>query len=176
MLDRAAWHELKLDGRRRRLQGVARRPARRSNTRSAARRARAATAPPPNPDLFPENNPVLRPPVAGTRRPVGQDRQHQLLQGLRRQLRSRSTCEEDRLATCALDSLRPALGLWPRRSPAAAAAAQSPNNAGDRRRSSPTRPARSSRTRRSRSPTTRPAPSARRCPAPTAARRSRRCR
>ena len=53
------------DGRRRRLQGVDRRRARRSNTRSAARPAPAATAPPPNPDLFPANNPVLRPPVSG---------------------------------------------------------------------------------------------------------------
>ena len=38
----------------------------------------------PHPDLFPANNPVLRPPVQRAHRAVGQDRQHQLLQGLRR--------------------------------------------------------------------------------------------
>ena len=45
---------------------------------------------PPNPDLFPANNPVLRPPVSGQGRPVGEDRHDQLLQRLRRQPEVRS--------------------------------------------------------------------------------------
>ena len=59
-----AWHELKTDRRRRRLQGVGRRQARaRIHARQRARpgpQRRSA-----EPDLFPANNPVLRPPVAG---------------------------------------------------------------------------------------------------------------
>ena len=53
------------DGRRRRPSRPGSTASRRSNTRSAASRARAATARAPHPDLFPANNPVLRPPVAG---------------------------------------------------------------------------------------------------------------
>ena len=85
MLDRAAWHELKMtvDGRRR---------SRPGSTASSALEYTLGSEPgpgrngaPPNPDLFPENNPVLRPPVDGPRRAVVEDRQHQLLQRLRRQ-------------------------------------------------------------------------------------------
>ena len=84
MLDRAAWHELKLDGRRRELQGLARR---RDGARVHARqRAR------PRPQrraaairiCFPRTTRSCgRRSAEG--RPVGEDRQHQLLQGLRRQ-------------------------------------------------------------------------------------------
>ena len=63
-LDRAAWHELKMTIDGAELQGLARRRPRRSNTPSAASPAPAAKAPAES-DLFPANNPVLRPPVAG---------------------------------------------------------------------------------------------------------------
>ena len=83
MLDRAAWHELKMtvdgadfkawiDGELALEYTLGSEPG---PGRNGA---------PPNPDLFPANNPVLRPPVDGQGRPVGEDRQHQLLQGLRR--------------------------------------------------------------------------------------------
>ena len=64
MLDRDAWHELKLtvDGADSRRGSTA---SSRSSTRSAARPGPGRNGAPPNPDLFPENNPVLRPPVSG---------------------------------------------------------------------------------------------------------------
>ena len=63
MLDRAAWHELKLsvDGANLKGRSTA---LRRSSIPSAVDPA-AGKRGPPNPDLFPANNPVLRPPVAG---------------------------------------------------------------------------------------------------------------
>ena len=64
MLDRAAWHELKMtvDGAdfKAYMNGE---PA--LDTRSAASRGPAATAPRRIQTLYPANNPVLRPPVAG---------------------------------------------------------------------------------------------------------------
>jgi len=64
MLDRAAWHELKLD-----VDGAS---LKASLDGAAALEYTLGTTPgpgrngaPPNPDLFPENNAVLRPPVAG---------------------------------------------------------------------------------------------------------------
>jgi hypothetical protein len=64
MLDRAAWHELKLDvdgaSLKTYLDGA---PALDYILGSAPGPGRNNT--PPNPDLFPENNAVLRPPVAG---------------------------------------------------------------------------------------------------------------
>jgi hypothetical protein len=64
MLDRAAWHELKLDvdgaGLKTYLDGAL---ALEYTLGSAPGPGRNNT--PPNPDLFPENNAVLRPPVAG---------------------------------------------------------------------------------------------------------------
>ena len=91
MLDRAAWHELKLtvDGADLKtwldgelaleytLGSDARaRPQRRAAQSGSVSREQPGAA------------------AAGRRqgRPLGEDRQHQLLQGLRRQLRSRSTC------------------------------------------------------------------------------------
>ncbi len=84
MLDRAAWHELKttvdgadfkawIDGKL----------ALEYTLGSAPGPGRNDAA--PNPELFPENNPVLKPPIAGTRRAVVEDRQHELFQGFRRQ-------------------------------------------------------------------------------------------
>jgi len=64
MLDRAAWHELKLDvdgaSLKAYLDGA---PALEYTLGSAPGPGRNGA--PPNPDLFPENNAVLRPPVAG---------------------------------------------------------------------------------------------------------------
>ena len=64
MLDRAAWHDLKLvvDGAsfKTYLDGAL---ALEYTLGSAPGPGRNNT--PPNPDLFPENNPILRPPVAG---------------------------------------------------------------------------------------------------------------
>ena len=64
MLDRAAWHELKLD----RATAPTSRPG---STTSSALDYTLGSEPgpgrngaPPNPDLFPANNPVLRPPVS----------------------------------------------------------------------------------------------------------------
>ena len=93
MLDRAAWHELKLtvDGAdfKAWLDGEL-------GARVHARQRRPGpgrNGAPPNPDLFPANNPVLRPPVGRQGRAVGEDRQHELLQGLRRRARSEdATC------------------------------------------------------------------------------------
>ena len=64
MLDRAAWHELKVtvDGASFKawIDGTSR-----SSTRSEARAGPGRNNAAPNPDLFPENNAVLRPPVDG---------------------------------------------------------------------------------------------------------------
>jgi hypothetical protein len=64
MLDRAAYHELKLE--------VERANVRISVDGKVGVEYTLGSAPgpgrngaPPNPDLFPENNPVIRPPVAG---------------------------------------------------------------------------------------------------------------
>ena len=65
MLDRAAWHELKMTRRRRRLQGLHGWRDRRWSTRSAASPGPAATAPRRTPTCIPANNAVLRPPVNG---------------------------------------------------------------------------------------------------------------
>ena len=64
MLDRSAWHELKMT-----VETPTSRPGwtavSRSNTRSAASRRPGRGGAPPNAELFPANNPVLRPPVSG---------------------------------------------------------------------------------------------------------------
>ena len=84
MLDRAAWHELKMtvDGADFKA-WIDGKLALEYTLGSAPGPGRNNAA--PNPELFPDNNPVLRPPVGGPGRPVVEDRQHQLLQGLRRQ-------------------------------------------------------------------------------------------
>jgi hypothetical protein len=64
MLDRAAWHELKLVADGERLQAILDgQPALDYTLGAAPGPGRNGT--PPNPDLFPENNAVLRPPVSG---------------------------------------------------------------------------------------------------------------
>ena len=83
MLDRAAWHELKLtidgadlktwlDGELALEYTLGSQPGPGRNNA------------PPNPDLVPANNAVLRPPVTGKVGAVGEDRYDQLFQRLRR--------------------------------------------------------------------------------------------
>ena len=83
MLDRAAWHELKLTVDGADSQGLARRQARpRVHARQRARpgpQQRAAESR----ICFPANNPVLRPPVTGKVGLWAKTDTHQLLQGLR---------------------------------------------------------------------------------------------
>ena len=65
MLDRAALARAEADGRRRGSQGLARRRSSRSSYTLGSEPAPGRNGAPPNPDLLPANNPVLRPPVAG---------------------------------------------------------------------------------------------------------------
>ena len=62
--DREQWHDLKLEVDGSNISRAARRRAR-SPTHSAARRRRGRNNAPPSPDLLPENNPLLRAPIAG---------------------------------------------------------------------------------------------------------------
>ena len=83
MLDRSQWHELKLTVDKADLKtGLDGELALEYTLGSEPGPGRNDA--PPNPDLFPANNPVLRPPVSGKVGPVGEDRQHQSLQRLRR--------------------------------------------------------------------------------------------
>ena len=173
MLDRAAWHELKLtidgadlkawlDGELALEYTLGSEPGPGRNNA------------PPNPDLIPGQQRRAAPAGDGQGRPLGEDRHDQLLQRLRgepevmNRLVQSGRMSMRLIVRCVLAVLRSA--------PAVAAFAQSPEHLDDRRpRHRPVGRGGQRREGDGRS-TTRPAPCAMRCPAATAAPRLRRCR